>query len=163
MYMYKFTSKYKYKYKHQYKYKYKDKYELFNSIIDSNWDARVPNGMDDEYQDRLDEEFRVIDGNGFLDYFLINWDWLQFCKRENIFVGVARGSAGGSVLSYLMGVTHIDPIKYNLLFERFLNEGRLKKTVKTKYVNIILFNSGSEENVYLYWACDVNMDAPSYM
>ena len=114
--------------------KYKDKYELFNAIVDSNWNDRVPVGMDDEYQDRLDEEFRVIDGNGFLDYFLINWDWLEYCRRSNIYVGVARGSAGGSVLSYLLGVTHIDPIKYNLLFERFLNEGRLKKTVKTKYV-----------------------------
>ena len=114
--------------------KYKDKYELFDAIVDSNWNNRVPVGMDDEYQDRLDEEFRVIDGNGFLDYFLINWDWLEYCRRSNIYVGVARGSAGGSVLSYLLGVTHIDPIKYNLLFERFLNEGRLKKTVKTKYV-----------------------------
>ena len=116
--------------------KYGDKYKLFDAIVDSNWDERVPEGMDDEYQARLDEEFRVINDNGFLDYFLINWDWLQYCKRSNIYVGVARGSAGGSVLSYLLGVTHIDPIKYDLLFERFLNEGRLKKTVKTKYVKV---------------------------
>jgi DNA polymerase-3 subunit alpha len=115
---------------------YKDKYELFDAIIDSNWDARVPEGKDDEYQDRLDEEFRVIDGNGFLDYFLINWDWLKFCKENNIYVGVARGSAGGSVLSYLLSVTNIDAIEYDLLFERFLNEGRLKKTVKTDYLKI---------------------------
>jgi len=114
--------------------KYKDKYELFDAIVDSNWSDRVPEGMDDVYEDRLEEEFRVIDGNGFLDYFLINWDWLQFCKRENIYTGIARGSAGGSVLSYLLGVTNIDPIKYGLLFERFLNEGRLKKTVKTRYL-----------------------------
>ena len=121
--------------------KYSDKYELFDSIVDSNWNQRVPEGMDDEYQDRLDEEFRVIDDNGFLDYFLINWDWLQYCNRNNIYVGVARGSAGGSVLSYLLGVTNIDPIKYNLLFERFLNEGRLKKTIKTKYV-VVTLDSG---------------------
>lgn len=116
---------------------YTDKYELYNSIIDSNWSSRVPEGMDDEYEARLEEEFRVIDGNGFLDYFLINWDWIEkCCKAQNIYTGVARGSAGGSVLSYLLGVTNIDPIKYDLLFERFLNEGRLKKTIKTKYIDV---------------------------
>ena len=121
-----------------------DKYGLFQSIVDDNWDDRVPEGMDDEYQERLDEEFRVIDDNGFLDYFLINWDWItKCCKANNIYTGVGRGSAGGSVLSYLLGVTNIDPIKYELLFERFLNEGRLKKTVKTKYTNIVLFNEKS--------------------
>ena len=130
--------------------KYKDKYELFDAIVDSNWDERVPEGMDKEYEDRLEEEFRVIDGNGFLDYFLINWDWLMFCKRENIYTGVARGSAGGSVLSYLLGVTNIDPVKYNLLFERFLNEGRLKKTVKTKY---ILFHVNDSDAIITH-RCD---------
>ena len=114
--------------------KYKDKYELFWDIIDSNWADRVPEGKDDEYEDRLNEEFRVINDNGFLDYFLMNWDWIiKFCRKENIYTGIGRGSAGGSLLSYLMGVTNIDPLKYGLIFERFLNEGRLKKTIKTNY------------------------------
>lgn len=114
--------------------KFKDKYELFWNIIDENWKSKVPYGMDDEYENRLNEEFRVIDDNGFLDYFLMNWDWIiKFCRKENIYTGIGRGSAGGSLLSYLMGVTNIDPIKYGLIFERFLNEGRLKKTIKTNY------------------------------
>ena len=62
---------------------------------------------------------------GFADYFLIVWDYVKFAKKNNIYVGPGRGSAGGSLVSYCLGITDIDPIKYQLLFERFLNKERI--------------------------------------
>ena len=128
--------------------KYGDKYGLYEHIIDSNWVDKVPAGKEDEYEDRLEEEFRVIDGNGFLDYFLMNWDWIvKCCKARGIYTGPARGSAGGSLLAYLMQITDIDPIKNGLIFERFLNEGRLKKTVKTTYINLEFDNGAYKKHI----------------
>ena len=62
---------------------------------------------------------------GFADYFLIVWDYVKFAKKSNIYVGPGRGSAGASLIAYCLGITDIDPIKYNLLFERFLNPERV--------------------------------------
>jgi len=61
-----------------------------------------------------------------LDYFLINWEILQFCKKENIWVGPARGSAAGCLLSWCLSITKIDPLRFDLYFERFLNPSRNK-------------------------------------
>ena len=61
---------------------------------------------------------------GFADYFLIVWDFIQFAKRDGVGVGPGRGSAAGSLVAYCLGITDIDPIRYDLLFERFLNPGR---------------------------------------
>jgi DNA polymerase-3 subunit alpha len=77
-----------------------------------------------EYQDRLDYELQIISDKGFEDYFLIFRDIIQFAKRERILVGPGRGSAAGSLVSYLLGITKIDPLKYGLFFERFLNPSR---------------------------------------
>ena len=62
---------------------------------------------------------------GFADYFLIVWDFIKYAKMNQIFVGTGRGSAAGSIVSYVLGITNVDPIKYNLLFERFLNPERI--------------------------------------
>lgn len=75
--------------------------------------------------DRLDYELDTIKGMGFVDYFLITWDFIKYARDNNIMVGPGRGSAAGSIVSYTLGITNIDPIKYNLLFERFLNPERL--------------------------------------
>ena len=72
-----------------------------------------------EYQQRLKHEYDVITGMGFEDYFLIVSDLIHFAKANDIFVGPGRGSAAGSLVSYLLNITTIDPIQYNLLFERF--------------------------------------------
>src|SRR5699024_11397042 len=64
---------------------------------------------------------------GFSDYFLIVYDFVQFAKRKQIAVGPGRGSAAGSIVAYLLGITDVDPLKYNLLFERFLNPERVSK------------------------------------
>jgi len=78
-----------------------------------------------EYKERLFYELNVINKMGFTDYFLIVFDYVRFAKTSDICVGPGRGSAGGSLVSYCLGITDIDPIKYNLLFERFLNPERI--------------------------------------
>ena len=90
----------------------------------NNLTNRYPNA-DDSIISRLDYELGVIDQMGFNNYFLIVWDLVDFAKRNLIPVGPGRGSAAGSVVSYLLGITDLDPLPYNLLFERFLNPNRV--------------------------------------
>ena len=77
------------------------------------------------YIERLKKEYETIAKMGFADYFLIVWDYVKYAKKNNIYVGPGRGSAGASLIAYCLGITDVDPIKYNLLFERFLNEERV--------------------------------------
>ena len=77
------------------------------------------------YIERLKKELKVIAKMGFNDYFLIVFDYVRFAKTHDIQVGPGRGSAAGSLVSYVLGITNIDPLKYDLLFERFLNEERV--------------------------------------
>lgn len=79
-----------------------------------------------EILDRLQHELSVINSMGFANYFLIVWDFIRYAKEKKIPVGPGRGSVAGSIVAYLLGITEIDPLKYNLLFERFLNPGRKK-------------------------------------
>jgi len=79
----------------------------------------------EELKDRMDFELSVIGEMGFVDYFLITWDFIKFARDNDIIVGPGRGSAAGSIVSYALKITNIDPIKYNLLFERFLNPDRV--------------------------------------
>ena len=76
-------------------------------------------------QERLEYELGVIRKMGYVDYFLIVWDFINYAKNHDIMVGPGRGSAAGSLVSYCLKITNIDPIKYNLLFERFLNPERV--------------------------------------
>ncbi|MCU6688210.1 DNA polymerase III subunit alpha [Dorea acetigenes] len=78
-----------------------------------------------ELQDRLHYELSVIQSMGYVDYFLIVWDFIKYAKDHQIMVGPGRGSAAGSIVSYCLDITSIDPIKYQLLFERFLNPERV--------------------------------------
>ncbi|MBE5964546.1 MAG: DNA polymerase III subunit alpha [Lachnospira sp.] len=79
----------------------------------------------DELKERLEHELSVIRSMGYVDYFLIVWDFINYAKEHNISVGPGRGSAAGSIVAYCLQITDIDPIKYNLLFERFLNPERV--------------------------------------
>ena len=81
---------------------------------------------DKEIIDRLEDELSVIKKTGFAPYFLIVQDFVNWAKENRIVVGPGRGSAGGSLVAYLLNITNINPLKYNLLFERFLNPGRTK-------------------------------------
>jgi len=82
-------------------------------------------GLIGTYRDRLLMELDVINRMGFNDYFLIVADYVRFAKENSILVGCGRGSAGGSLVCYALGITDVDPIEYGLLFERFLNEDRI--------------------------------------
>lgn len=79
----------------------------------------------EEVKERLEYELSVISSMGYVDYFLIVWDFIRYARENDIMVGPGRGSAAGSVVSYCLGITSIDPLKYNLLFERFLNPERI--------------------------------------
>ncbi|MBM3705239.1 MAG: DNA polymerase III subunit alpha [Actinobacteria bacterium] len=79
-----------------------------------------------EVEERINRELGVIQKMGFAEYFLIVWDFVKFARNNSIRVGPGRGSAAGSIVSYLLNITDIEPLRYNLLFERFLNEERKK-------------------------------------
>ena len=79
----------------------------------------------DSYKSRLNYELSTIDQMGYNDYFLVVWDFVKYAKTNQIMVGPGRGSAAGSLVSYCLGITDVDPIKYDLLFERFLNPERI--------------------------------------
>lgn len=79
----------------------------------------------EDNRERLEYELSVIERMGYVDYFLIVWDFIKYAKDNDIVVGPGRGSAAGSVVSYCLKITDVDPIKYNLLFERFLNPERV--------------------------------------
>ncbi|MBN2087926.1 DNA polymerase III subunit alpha [Candidatus Peregrinibacteria bacterium] len=83
---------------------------------------------EEEYQklaDRLDYELQIIEDMGFVGYFLIVWDFVKWAKDQGIVVGPGRGSAAGALVSYTLDITEVDPLKYDLLFERFLNPARI--------------------------------------
>lgn len=86
---------------------------------------RLKDDVPEIYKTRLEKELNVIDKMGFNDYFLIVYDYVLYAKKHDILVGPGRGSAAGSLVSYTLGITDIDPIKYDLLFERFLNDERV--------------------------------------
>lgn len=81
--------------------------------------------MTTEIRDRLDYELQVIKNMGYVDYFLIVWDFIRFAKQNLIMVGPGRGSVVGSIVAYALKITDIDPLKFDLLFERFLNPERI--------------------------------------
>ena len=86
---------------------------------------RYGDNITDEIRERLEYELTVISGMGYVNYYLIVWDFINYAKTHGIPVGPGRGSGAGSLVAYCIGITGIDPIKYNLLFERFLNPERV--------------------------------------
>lgn len=87
---------------------------------------------DQKYIDRIEKEMKVICEAKLQDYFLITWDILNWAHKQGIVTGYGRGSAAGSLVAYLLEIVHVDPLEYDLLFERFLNEGRLYKYKKVQ-------------------------------
>ena len=85
---------------------------------------RLNNDIPENYKERLVHELNIINEMGFSNYFLVVYDYIKFAKKNKILVGPGRGSAAGSLVAYSLGITDIDPIKYDLLFERFLNPER---------------------------------------
>lgn len=104
-----------------------DGYDAWSYLNKLTWDglARRYDHTDDMLKERLEYELSTIKNMGFVDYFLIVWDFIHYAKSQGIAVGPGRGSAAGSLVSYCLEITDLDPIKYNLLFERFLNPNRV--------------------------------------
>ncbi|MEK7168339.1 MAG: DNA polymerase III subunit alpha, partial [Patescibacteria group bacterium] len=98
--------------------------EYLKELVMGKITGRFPTA-DAKIMERLDYELRVIEKTGFADYFLIVQDFVNWAKERGIVVGPGRGSAAGSLVSYVLGITDIDPLKYDLLFERFLNPDRI--------------------------------------
>ena len=101
-------------------------YEYLKKLCILGLNKRFNGKVSNKYKERILYELDVINKMGFVDYFLIVYDYVLYAKKNDIFVGPGRGSAAGSLVSYSLGITDIDPIKYDLLFERFLNINRKK-------------------------------------
>lgn len=101
-----------------------DSWTYLNKLCTEGFEHHYPDD-DGTLKERLAYELDVIHSMGYVDYFLIVWDFIHYARSQNIMVGPGRGSAAGSIVSYCLGITDIDPIRYNLLFERFLNPERV--------------------------------------
>ena len=99
-------------------------WEYLNKLCYEGLERRYP-GDDSKIRERLEYELGVIKRMGYVDYFLIVWDFIKYARDHGISVGPGRGSAAGSIVSYCLGITSIDPLRYQLLFERFLNPERV--------------------------------------
>lgn len=133
--------------------KYGTNLNMFNQLIEDGMRRLVPDGMEDIYRKRIEDEKYTILSTDNLDYCLIQYDTVNWARRNGILTGIGRGSAGGSLILYMLGITCIDPIKYNLLFERFLlpERGGLSPATVTKLVEDI------ESEDYVELACEDGM------
>lgn len=108
---------------------FKDNYSYLTYLTKQGWISRGINNYSEAeqqiYRDRLEYEKNIIHTMGFDGYFLIVWDFINWAKENNIKVGAGRGSCAGSLVCFLMGITDLNPIKYGLIFERFLNPERI--------------------------------------
>ena len=100
-------------------------YDYIKKLCDDGILSRYGENPTKEILDRAEYELSVIKKMGYIDYFLIVWDYINWAKSQGIPVGPGRGSGAGSIVAYAIGITDIDPIKYNLIFERFLNPERV--------------------------------------
>jgi DNA-directed DNA polymerase III (polc) len=102
-----------------------DAYSYLKKVCIEGLKNKFGNSAPKTYIERLKTELETINEMNFCNYFLIVWDYVKYAKKNNILVGPGRGSAAGSLVSYILDITTIDPIKYNLIFERFLNKERI--------------------------------------
>jgi DNA polymerase-3 subunit alpha len=123
---------------------FKNNIDFFKSLIQNGYDKFSQSKQWDqtkkrEYKDRIRKETEVFIKLGLVDYILIVWDVINYCNEHNIITGIGRGSVGGSLVCFLIGITGIDPLEYGLFFERFLSEARAKSTL----LDGILYIDGS--------------------
>ena len=104
---------------------YATHYDYFKKLCEDGIKERYGEHPSEEVLKRAEYELEVISKMGYVDYYLIVWDFIHYAKSQGIPVGPGRGSGAGSILAYAVGITNIDPMKYNLLFERFLNPERI--------------------------------------
>ena len=99
--------------------------EFLRKIVYQGLSQRYPSGLSEELLKRVEYELEVILKMGYEEYFIVVWDFIAYAKGQNIPIGPGRGSAAGSLVAYALKITDLDPIKYNLIFERFLNPERI--------------------------------------
>ena len=104
---------------------YPTHYDFLKELCDKGLEKRYGKNLSEEIQKRAEYELSIIKKMGYVDYYLIVWDFIHYAKTHGIPVGPGRGSGAGSILAYAIEITDIDPIKYGLLFERFLNPERI--------------------------------------
>ena len=104
---------------------FKTHYDYLKKLCDDGLQKKYGDAITQEILDRAEYELSVIKKMGYVDYFLIVWDYINYAKSQGIPVGPGRGSGAGSIVAYAIGITDIDPIKYSLIFERFLNPERI--------------------------------------
>lgn len=108
---------------------FEDNYSYLKHLCDKGWYTRGIDKLSDKEQkirkERLDYELSIIHQMGFDGYFLFVWDFIRWAKENDVYVGDGRGSGGGAIVDYLLGISELDPITYNLIFERFLNPERV--------------------------------------
>ena len=107
------------------KYDVDSPYDYLKKLCIEGLKKKFGNTISSKYQERLKYELEIINKMGFCNYFLVVWDYVKYAKEHGILVGPGRGSAAGSLVSYVLDITTVDPLKYNLLFERFLNPERI--------------------------------------
>lgn len=106
--------------------KYKENsLDYLKALVKKGLDKRLNGKVSDEYKNRIMYELSIIEKMNYVDYFLIVYDFILFAKKHDILVGPGRGSGASSLVNYALGIINIDPIKYNLIFERFLNPDRI--------------------------------------
>jgi DNA polymerase-3 subunit alpha len=99
--------------------------EYLRKLVYDGLKIRYPNGSSEEIIERVEYELGIINKMGYEEYFVVVWDLIDYAKKKDIPIGPGRGSAAGSMVAYTLGITELDPIKYNLIFERFLNPERI--------------------------------------
>ena len=126
-----------------------------NDKIVEEWDEKnkkyIKRNVTPDYVERMKEELGILEELGFVDYILLVWQVTDYCNEQNIPLGLGRGSAAGSMALYLLSITDIDPIKYELYFQRFVSKARAKKTV----IDGVTYLDGS-------LMCDVDIDVCYY-
>lgn len=93
---------------------------MFIDLLEEGFKKLVPKGKEEEYRKRLEYEKYILESTNNVDYMLVQYDTVNWARKNGILVGAGRGSAGGALVLYLLGITLIDPMKFNLIFERFL-------------------------------------------
>ncbi len=130
-----------------------DAHTFLRKLLDEGFRKKFGENIPEKYKERAEYELGIIEKLNFVDYFLVVWDMVNFARTHGIPVGPGRGSAAGSVVAYLLGITNIDPIRYQLLFERFLNPERVSMpdididfadTSRTEVIRYIIAKYGQE-------------------
>lgn len=130
--------------------KYGNTLNMFNSLLEEGFKKLVPDGQEEIYRKRMEYEKYILTSTDNVDYILITWDELNWAQRNGILTGIGRGSAGGSLVLYLLQITNIDPIKYGLIFERFL----LPERAGLEQQRTTMLADKVESSNYIEFECD---------